>query len=203
MPDHALKATVVDISTVLQRGEKVKEPLCLKTALPEDIDVLMDLEHLGFEPGIREQRETLLQRLLTFAPGCFLAMNGRAIVGCVFTEIWKPCEKGLLDADNFALDPVGSGRHDPTGSVLYVASLTLRPEFRGAGKGKELFRATLCHMKEGFPQIRECVLLVNEDWAAARRIYQDAGFLVEGRLPGFFRPLGKPPTDGVVMRIET
>ena len=55
-------------------------------------------------------------------------------------------------------------------------------------------------MAQAYPAVTAVVLLVNANWAAARRIYADAGFVEVARLDGFFGTSGGAPEDGLVMR---
>jgi ribosomal protein S18 acetylase RimI-like enzyme len=77
--------------------------------------------------------------------------------------------------------------------------MTVDPVSRGGGLGRRLFRSGLARMRQDFPVLDHAVLIVNEHWAGARAIYAAEGFIVTGRLEGFFKPESGPAGDAVIM----
>ena len=71
---------------------------------------------------------------------------------------------------------------------------------RGQGWGGRLFQVSLEQLAHQFSGLSSCILLVNERWHHARRIYDSLGFQRLGSLPKFFRPNGETPSDGLVCR---
>ncbi len=187
---------------VTKRGASYStaDSLRLRPCTTEDLEAIMEMERLGFEPGIQEAVETFRQRLRIFPDGCFIAMSDSSIVGCVFTEIWAQYDKGSSKSHDFALDHSISKNHRAEGSVLYIVSMTVKPEFRRGGVGTALFAATIKKMKFQHPGVKEVLLLVSEDWTSARKIYREDGFIEVDRIEDFFRPMGKLPVDGIVMQ---
>jgi ribosomal protein S18 acetylase RimI-like enzyme len=173
----------------------------LRRAGPGDLDTVMALETAGFVPGIVEDREVFARRISAFPAGFLLAETpSDGAVGYFNAEVWSRWDP---------LDGAAGGRFDlghdvgafldPDGEALYVASMTVAPAFRGAGVGRLLFRRGLDRMVAEFPRLRTAVLIVNEHWTGARKIYQGEGFHEAGWLPRFFRPEGGPEGDAVLM----
>ncbi|GAA5165844.1 GNAT family N-acetyltransferase [Viridibacterium curvum] len=173
-------------------------PLLLRKATVADLDLIMEMERAGFAAGDSEAREVYAHRIAHFPQGSLMAMCGDRVAGCLFAEIWA--DEAALVAADFALGHDIRARHVPTGRVLYIASMTLMPAFRGRGLGGELLESGIAHIMTRHPQLREALLLVNETWTFARRIYTAAGFTECGRLPGFFQPDAHTAQDGIVMR---
>jgi ribosomal-protein-alanine N-acetyltransferase len=173
--------------------------LRLVEASAADLDRIMELECLGFAASHQEQRSAYAQRIATFPRGSLMAWRGADCVGCVFSEIWQSTPEP--DAAHFELGHDIRERHAPEhGTELYISSMTLAPHVRGQGLGTALLRGCMAHAVQAFPGLRSAVLLVNANWAAARRIYAGAGFVEVARLDGFFGPSGGAPEDGLVMR---
>lgn len=174
-------------------------PLTLIPASPRDIDLIMALEAAGFDPGHRESRATYERRIAAFPQGSLLACLGEEVIGCAFAEIWPAREEPL--PAHFALGHDILDRHDALhGSELYLSSMTIAPAFRGRGLGMPLFAGCIERLAGAFPRLASVVLLVNESWLGARRLYAAAGFMEIARFPGFFSPASDPRQDGLVMR---
>lgn len=173
--------------------------LRLVEATPCDLDRIMELERQGFAAGHQELRSAYAQRIATFPHGSLMAWRGTDCVGCVFSEIWQAGPEP--DAAHFQLGHYIRERHAPVhGAELYISSMTLAPHVRGQGLGALLLRGCMAHVAQAFPGLKSAVLLVNTNWAAARRIYAGAGFVEVARLQGFFDATGAAPEDGLVMR---
>jgi len=171
----------------------------LRTATLADLDAVMSLEEAGFPSGIVEDRAVFARRIAAFPEGFLLA--AAPPWGYFCAEIWSNWDAG--DLHRFELGHDIGAYLDRDGDTLYVASMTVSPGLRGAGRGRELFRAGLSHLKTRFPRLRQAVLIVNEHWGAARRIYEAEGFGEVGRFPGFFRPTDGQVGAALVMKRET
>lgn len=170
----------------------------LRTARPADLDAVMALEEAGFPPGIVEEREAFAHRIAAFPEGFLLAGDpATAVWGYLCAEIWSAWNSN--DRDRFELGHDIDAYLDRQGDTLYLASMTIAPSFRGTGRGRDLFRAGLVELTEGFPALNQAVLIVNEHWVGARRIYEGEGFVETGRLEGFFQPVGGPGGDALVL----
>jgi ribosomal-protein-alanine N-acetyltransferase len=158
----------------------------------------MRLEAAGFAPGIREDRDVYAQRIAVFPEGSLIAEADGRPAGCIFCEIRTA--RTQWAASDFQLGHDIAARHDPSGSVLYVASMTLDPSLRGQGLGGSFFNGAIDHIMRRFPLIDSSILLVNATWTAAREIYSRSGFDEVLTLQGFFTPRDAAPEDGIVMR---
>lgn len=158
----------------------------------------MHLEATGFDAPTREARAVYARRIAVFPSGSLMAYIDDVCVGCLFAEIWPA--KQALTTDDFALGHDIAARHDPAGSELYVASMTVSHEHRGHGLGHRLFNEAILRIGERYPGIESVLLLVNETWHGARAIYLKSGFVELQRLPGFFAGADGTRQDGIVMR---
>ncbi len=128
-----------------------------------------------------------------------MADSGPECIGCFFSEIWK--ESSIPVVEQFTLGHDILERHDPVhGTMLYIASMTISPAFRGKGLGSMLFPGCLDRVAATFPQLTYALLLVNETWRHARAIYEATGFKELVRFKDFFTPYGTAHEDGIVMR---
>lgn len=171
----------------------------LREASLRDLEAIMALEVRGFPPGVVEQPEVFRRRLEVFSQG-FLVLEHRSHTqasGYLTAELWSP----RTDWENypFALNHDLAAVHNPQGSVLYIASMTLDPLVRGTGLGKTFFQESLGYLLESFPKVQEVILIVGEHWRGAQKIYRHCGFLDLGRIPHFLTPRNSPPEDVLVM----
>lgn len=171
----------------------------LRCACLDDLDDVMTLENAGFAAGIVETAEVFGRRIEAFPRGFLLA--GRPAWGYLCAEVWSGFD--LADPRRFDLGHDIGTWLAPDGDTLYIASMTVHPSTRGTGRGQALFEAGLERLRGEFPRVRQAVLIVNEHWSAARRIYARAGFAEAGRLPGFFQPVGGPSGDALVLCLDT
>lgn len=171
--------------------------MVLRNALPTDLDAIMTLEEAGFGPGIVEERAVFARRLAAFPEGFLVACEGDEVWGYLCAEVWSSWSWD--DRARFDLGHDIERYLDTGGTVLYIASMTVAPHWRGGGRGRWLFRGALEGLRRAFPHLETAVLIVNEHWSSARSIYQGEGFHEVGRLTGFFVPEGEAPADAVVM----
>ncbi|OQA33808.1 MAG: Mycothiol acetyltransferase [Betaproteobacteria bacterium ADurb.Bin341] len=172
--------------------------LSVRRATLADLDTVMALETSGFAPGIVEDRAVFAQRIAVFPEGFLLAEEtGKPPCGYFCTEIWMDWD--VCDPARFDLGHDIADWLNRQGEMLYLASMTIAPQQRGTGLGRRLFRAGLDQMAQTFPHLREALLIVNEHWQEARKIYASEGFGEIARLPAFFQPDGGPMGDAIVM----
>jgi ribosomal-protein-alanine N-acetyltransferase len=171
----------------------------LRRASPDDLDDVMTLERAGFAAGIVETAEVFARRIEAFPRGFLLA--GRPAWGYLCAEVWDGFD--LADPHRFDLGHDIGSWLVPEGDTLYIASMTVHPSTRETGRGRALFEAGLERLCGEFPRVRQAVLIVNEHWSAARRIYDGVGFTEVGRLPGFFQPVGGPNGDALILCLDT
>jgi ribosomal-protein-alanine N-acetyltransferase len=165
-----------------------------------DIDVIMTLESSGFAIGIREKREVFLGRIATFPQGFMIASDGMTsdVFGYICGELW-PFRMSVTEKD-FAVDHNISVAHASAGSELYISSMTIRPDYRNRRLGAWLFVKCIEHAREACPQIASVILMVNDTWTHARRIYASQGFAEIAHFPDFFQPVGIPAQGASIMR---
>lgn len=170
-----------------------------------DLSAVMELEEQGFIEEIREA-EAVFRAKLTLFPEGFAVLREAAtglVRGYLCAERWasapRPEEGSAAIAAAFRLGHDPAERHDPRGRVAYLASMTLDPALRGAGLGALLFdggRELILRRARG---IERELLLVNEGWAAARRIYARSGFVEGARLEAFFPGEGGEGPKGAIL----
>lgn len=175
------------------------QSLHFKEATSQHLDQILAMEEVGFAPGNRERKEVYEQRIETFPQGSLMAYVGSECVGCFFSEIWRFTP--VPTVEHFALGHDIRHRHDPLrGTELYVTSMTVAPPFRGCGLGKELFSGGISQVARMYPQMKTALLLVNETWHNARKIYAAAGFREITTLRHFFNPEEGVHENGIAMR---
>ena len=158
----------------------------------------MEIEENAFIPYIRETYQTFDSRMKTFPCG-FLVLeddNG-SVQGYFSSELWEelPNNNKIFILDH---DPVKV--HKPDGKLLYVSSYALISGLRGKGLGRLFFKECIKQVTKASPQIEQIVLIMSQEWGAARHIYEDLGFKTIRQIPGFF-PSDVIPggADGIVM----
>ena len=97
-------------------------------------------------------------------------------------EIWRYSEK--WDPSQFALNHDARAMHVVDGEEIYVSSMTIDIALRGQGKGRRLFMGALSSMFRMYPKARSTILMVNEVWRDARKIYLSEGFKEIGAMEG-------------------
>jgi ribosomal protein S18 acetylase RimI-like enzyme len=171
----------------------------IRPACEDDLAGIMRIESSCFLPGIRESEGVFRDRLAAFPDGNFVLVpdaETSPIAGYFSSEIWTrtpASEKASYELGHSALS-----RHDPAGTVLYVSSIAVHPDFRG-GAGRILFAESIKEILAAYPGLRRSVFIVNETWTAARHIYETEGFRYTGRLDDFFTPTASPSQAAVIM----
>lgn len=114
---------------------EVMTRLRFRDGLPEDGPEFADLEEICFPPGQRINRDVLIKRAALY-PDQFLVAedtkaDGRKIVGCI---AGVTTEEDSFSDDLFT-DP---DIHDPSGSIVMITGLEVRPEYRHIGLATRL-----------------------------------------------------------------
>lgn len=165
-----------------------------------DIKEIMAVELSGFAAGIVEREEVFLERIDVFPDGFLLVKNlarGK-IIGYICSEIWHrrdPVQKNM-----FTLNHGIRGLHDSNGDEIYISSMSILPAYRSKGIGSLLFNSCIDRLVEAHPNLRSTILIVNETWTHARKIYLRAGFEELFSIDGFFTPINEAPQAAIVMR---
>lgn len=175
----------------------------VRQAKNTDMERIMKIEEKAFIPNIQETYQTFACRMETYPQGFLVLEDDREIVqGYFSSELWDemPHHNKV-----FILDHDPAAFHKKDGRLLYISSFALMSGMQGRGLGKLFFRECLKEVKKAAPQIAELVLIVSQEWGAARHIYEAMGFKAVRQIPGFF-PSDVIPggADGIVMmkRVE-
>lgn len=174
-------------------------------AQPFDIDSIMKIERQAFIPQIQEKKKTFEKRLEIF-PNGFLILsdasetavkqNGNAVTcGYLCSEIWSSFPSAG-DSDEifrrkFKLGHNIKDTHDSNGCFLYISSFAILREYQGKGLGARFFENSLAALCGSFRNVEKVVLIVNEEWKGAIKIYKSLGFEEVRTLKDFFPTLGK------------
>ena len=167
-----------------------------------DIDNIMRLEGKCFNQYTQESQEVYENRIKYFPEG-FIVMEivmkkEKIFYGAVSSEIWNYRETVLLK--DFSLGHSIKEQLDLNGNELYISSIGIFPQYRSSGYGKKLFNELIVHVKTLFPKVTKGILLLNETWINAMKIYQDFGFKYVCEFPGFFTADDKSKQKAIVMR---
>ena len=165
----------------------------------------MRIERQAFIPQIQEKKKTFEKRLEIF-PNGFLILsdasesavkqNGNALTcGYLCSEIWSSFPSAT-DSDEifrrkFKLGHNIKDTHDSSGRYLYVSSFAVLRDYQGKGLGTRFFENSLAALCGSFKNVDKVVLIVNEEWQNAIRIYEKLGFSRVRTLPDFFPAFGK------------
>jgi len=184
--------------------------MTLCPAKPFDIETIMMIERASFIPAIQEKQSVFEERMSVFPEGFLLLTDNSPqtikehriaqTAGYFCCEIWDyvPGDDSFFELGH---DP--SKVHNSKGKVLYVTSFALFPQYRGGGNGKFFFENALKSLCTGFPQVETLLLLVNEEWTGARKIYTSLGFKELRTIKGFFPSLQKDSSDGILMILSS
>ena len=165
-----------------------------------DIDGIMDIERLGFAEGIVERRDVFVARMSLFPDGFLVLRNvkSRCIVGYICSELWEYSPN--IETSKFLLNHHIGEHHTVAGNEIYISSMTIHPDYRKEGLGRLMFRHCLQTLRNKYQRIAKAILIVNETWIHAIRIYDEEGFCPLMRMEGFFTPVGTDVQDAIVMR---
>lgn len=183
-------------------------------AQPFDIDSIMAIEHQAFIPQIQEKKRCFEKRLEAFPQGFFILsdasenvvkVHGKALTcGYFCSELWDSFpnendgEKVFSRRFKLGHNPLDS--HSENGMYLYVTSFALLNEYKSKGLGTKFFESSLAAICGANHNIKKIVLLVNDEWKNALKIYEKFGFKEVHRLKDFFPTLTKKTySDGIVM----
>ena len=188
-------------------------------AKPFDIDSILAIERQSFIPQIQEKRACFERRLEAFPEGFLILSDageeavrahGSALTcGYFCSERWDSLPSASDEDGAFArkFAPGHDIRHAhvPDGAYLYISSFALRAEYRGKGIGKKFFGHSLSALCGAHRSIESVVVIVSEEWVAARATYDSLGFTEMRRLTGFFASahrmsaFRRTKADGIVM----
>lgn len=169
--------------------------ISIRNAEKSDIETIMLIEHSSFHKNIAESRETFLERIEVFSDGFLVLMIGKKVIGYISSELWEYSED--IDAGKFQLEHSITDTHRNDGSELYISSIGILEECRRSGYGTMLFSELGKKMFANY-RVNSVILIVSENWTAARRIYENNGFRQLQIMSGFFNDNNK--SDAIVLR---
>ena len=182
-------------------------PVTIRKANADDIDDIMEIEHLSFHPEVIESEKVFEDRIAVFPDGFLIAEieneNGKTIAGYISSELWKYSEE--IPYSNFGLNHSVYETHSDDGEELYISSIAVNPTVRGGKVGKRLFTDLLENVSKEY-KLKSAILLVNSDWQNAYNMYRKEGFVTVDKIFDFFPVLensdsgDNPSGTGIIMR---
>jgi ribosomal-protein-alanine N-acetyltransferase len=172
--------------------------IVFREAKLSDIDNIMYLEEKCFNIYTQESKDVYENRIKYFPEGFIVLENDSTLYGAISSEIWNYKENIL--PNDFILGHSIKEQLDLNGNELYISSIGILPQYRSNGYGKKLFNELITHIKMLFPKVTKGILLLNETWISAMKIYQDFGFQYVCEFPNFFIADDKSKQKAIVMR---
>ena len=171
--------------------------ISFRTARPSDIDNIMLLECACFNEMTQESKSIYLERIEQFPHGFLILEYKGRFAGAISSEIWTRSSE--ISAEVFALGH-SITQQEISGDELYISSMGILPEYNRKGYGNILFRKLIGSILKDFGNIQYGILIVNERWTGAYRIYRKNGFCDSGRIQAFFKEDDGSYSDGIIMR---
>nr|WP_321497104.1 N-acetyltransferase [uncultured Methanolobus sp.] len=169
--------------------------ISIRNAEKGDIEGIMSVEHDSFHSNIVENSDTFLERVKAFSDGFLVVEIDGEIAGYISSELWDHSEN--IDTEKFVLGHSITETHRNDGKELYISSIGVLKKYRGKGYGNALFMELVNRIR-GKYEILSIILIVSEDWHAAKRIYENGGFREIQKIKCFFDDDEK--SDAIVMR---
>jgi ribosomal-protein-alanine N-acetyltransferase len=163
-----------------------------------DIEKIMELEEACFNKYTREKKEVYLERIDAFPDGFIVMQNGSEFIGAISSEIWQYVP--YLNREIFTLGHSIKEMNKPNGDELYISSIGIFPKYRNYGFGEELFLTLIKNIKLKYQEVIHGILLLNEEWKYAKKIYQKNGFEDVHVFNGFFVSDDGTNKNGIIMR---
>lgn len=167
-------------------------------AVSSDIQNIMLLENACFNEFTQESEIVYLERIECFPQGFIILEDSGTFIGAVSSEIWV--YNPVISVSTFSLGHSIKQQFNIVGNELYISSLGILPEHRNRGYGKALFYGLIDNIKKHFERVLTVILLVNEKWTFAQKIYIQNGFREITRFEDFFTEEDGSKSSGVVMR---
>jgi ribosomal-protein-alanine N-acetyltransferase len=169
-----------------------------RNANNSDIEKIMELEDACFNKYTREKKEVYLERINIFPDGFIVMQNESEFIGAISSEIWQYVPS--INREIFNLGHSIKKMHKPNGNELYISSIGIFPKYRKYGFGEELFFDLIKNIKLKYPNVIHGILLLNEEWKYAEKIYQKNGFKRDYVLDDFFISDDGTKKNGIVMK---
>ena len=147
------------------------------------LDFLMETESQSFVSELQEKRETYFNRINTFPEYVFLFFDDENnYFGYFCGELLNKIPE---TAEEIAFDHTPCNTSD--GHVFYISSFAINKKYRKMHLGKIMFTKVFEILQKD-SKIQEMILLVNEKWESARRIYEGCGFKIINTFENVFPP---------------
>ena len=169
--------------------------ISIRNAEKEDIEGIMSVEHESFHINIAESPDTFLGRIKAFCDGFLVMEIDGEIAGYISSELWDYSES--INNDKFVLGHSIAETHRNNGKELYISSIGVLKKYRGKGYGNALFSELVNRICSKYETL-SIILIVSEEWNAAKRIYENDGFREIQIIKCFFDDDEK--SDAIVMR---
>jgi len=163
-----------------------------------DIENIMLLEKACFNEFTQESEDVYMERIICFPQGFIILEDSKRFIGAVSSEIWDYTENILRDT--FSLGHSIRNSLSLYGTELYISSIGIFPEYRKKGYGKILFSHLIDNIKRKFPMVKSGILMINEEWGYARRIYIENGFKDIAIFEDFFIGHDNSKKKAIIMR---
>lgn len=173
------------------------EQYFVRPAELSDLAVIMEIESLSFNANTQESSDVFKKRIMYFAEGFYIFLYQAQVIGFLTSEIWSklPTQEDNHLAINHSIEDVLNKK----GSVLYISSFELHPQFRNKGLGTYFFDCYLKDIKRKFHQLNKAVLIVNENWLQAISIYRKQDFKLAFDIKKFFIEENGNKSAGLVL----
>lgn len=169
--------------------------ISIRNAEKNDIEGIMLIEYESFHRNITESRDAFLDRINVFSDGFLILEIDGDVAGYISSEMWDFSE--IIDMERFNLNHSIRDVHKPSGSQLYISSIGILKNHHGKGYGNMLY-SELEKRITGKYSIISMILIVSENWNAARKLYENNGFKEISRISSFFDDENN--SDAIVMR---
>ncbi|MDI3485502.1 MAG: [ribosomal protein S18]-alanine N-acetyltransferase [Methanolobus sp.] len=169
--------------------------ISIRNAEKEDIEGIMCVEHDSFHPNITENSDNFLERIEVFQKGFLVMLIDGEIAGYISSELWNYSKN--IGTEKFVLGHSITETHKNDGKELYISSIGVLEKYRGRGYGNTLFSELVSRICSEY-EISSIVLIVSENWHAAKRIYEKSEFHEIQIIKCFFDDDEK--SDAIVMR---
>ncbi|MGD9639214.1 MAG: GNAT family N-acetyltransferase [Alphaproteobacteria bacterium] len=171
--------------------------ISFRNAKLDDLKELMEIEVDCFKIGVREKPDVFAQRISVFPDGFILMLEDDDVIGYACGEIWSKDVEIVEKTFTIGHNPCDV--HNPNGTRLYISSIGILQSRRGGGKGSLLFDTLISRVVAKYKNVNELILIVADNWEAAKKIYYKQGFEEISMAKSFFNPEGEAPADGIIM----
>lgn len=181
------KMTIKTITQLLYEGFTIEHLL----------DLLMDTEAQSFVPLLQENRETYKKRIAAYPDYIYFFYDeNNNYFGYFCGEFLNKVPENSKEIAFNHIPVTGKGR-----GIFYISSFAINKNYRQKHLGKTMFEMVFNILIRD-SSIKEMVLLVNEKWGSARRIYETFGFKVINEFPKVFPPeTADKYTSGLLMKL--